>query len=318
MGIGAAGGALGDPGGSPGNRRGRRPPGGPPDGLPSGALAGAPPALPRPAPSRPSLPRAALVMAELVYHSAVRDVRRGHRSAVGGLLMSILQTVLMLATFGAMFAILGVQGSPIRGDYLLYLLSGIGLFMVHAKAVGAVVRAEGPASPMMQHAPLNTTVTMAAAALASLYLQVLSLAAILFVYHVAWAPVTVDQPLGAVGMVLLAWISGVGVGLLLAALRPWFPEGAVLAASAWGRVNMIASGKMFVANAMPGSLLAWFDWNPLFHAIDQARGFLFLNYNPHNSSWEYALWVAAGLIVLGLLGEAFTRKRASLSWQQGR
>jgi hypothetical protein len=28
--------------------------------------------------------------------------------------------------------------------------------------------------------------------------------------------------------------------------------------------------------------------------------------------------VAAGLIVLGLLGEAFTRKRASLSWQQGR
>ena len=57
---------------------------------------------------------------------------------------------------------------------------------------------------------------------------------------------------------------------------------------------------MFVANALPGSLLKIFDWNPLFHAIDQARGFIFLNYNPHFSSWEYALWVALGLIVLGL------------------
>lgn len=273
----------------------------------------------RPAPLRPSHLRAALVMAELVYHSTVRDVRRGHRNALGGLLMSILQTVLMLVTFYAMFAVLAPRaGSPIHdGDYLLYLLSGIGLFMVHAKTVSAVVRADGPASPLMQHAPLNTTVTMAAAALASLYLQVLSLAAILLVYHLAWAPVAIEEPLGAMGMVLVAWISGVGVGLLFAALKPWTPEGAGVAASVYGRVNMIASGKMFLANAMPGSLLAWFDWNPLFHAIDQARGFLFLNYNPHHSSWEYALWVAAALIVLGLLAEARTRRHASLSWRQG-
>ncbi len=329
MGIGAAGAALGGLGrglgrglrGSLGARGRPSPPApGVLDEAPPGALMGTPAgarALPRPAP-RPSLLRAGLVMAELVHHSTVRDVRRGHRNALGGLLLSVLQTVLMLATFYAMFTVLGLQGSPIRGDYLLYLLSGIGLFMVHAKAVGAVVRADGPASPMMQHAPLNTTVTTAAAALASLYLQVLSLSAILFVYHVAWAPVVIDEPLGAAGMVLLAWISGVGVGLLLAALKPWFPDGAGVAASIWGRVNMIASGKMFVANAMPGSLLAWFDWNPLFHVIDQARGFIFLNYNPRNSSWEYASWLAAVLIVLGLLGEAYTRRHASLSWRQGR
>jgi ABC-type polysaccharide/polyol phosphate export permease len=38
------------------------------------------------------------------------------------------------------------------------------------------------------------------------------------------------------------------------------------------RANMIASGKMFVANALPGFMLAMFGWNPLFHCIDQARG----------------------------------------------
>lgn len=279
-----------------------------------GTLGGSAP----PRAARPGLWRAGLVMAELVYHSTVREVRRGHRNALAGLLLSILQTVLMLLTFYALFALLGARGSPIRGDYLLYLLSGVGLFMVHAKAVAAVVRAEGPASPMMQHAPLNTTVTMTAAALASLYLQVLSLGVILFVYHVAWAPVAIDEPLGALGMVLLAWVSGVGVGLVLAALKPWSPDGATVAASIWGRVNMIASGKMFVANAMPGYLLKFFDWNPLFHAIDQMRGYLFLNYNPHFSSWRYALSVSAALIVLGLLAEARTRRHASLSWRAGR
>ena len=103
-------------------------------------------------------------MADLIYHSTVRDIRKGHRNALAGLLMNILQTVIMLATFWAMFWIFGARGSAIRGDYLLYLLSGIFLYMVHTKAMGAMVRAEGSTSPMMHHAPLNTTVTMAAAA----------------------------------------------------------------------------------------------------------------------------------------------------------
>ena len=30
-------------------------------------------------------------------------------------------------------------------------------------------------------------------------------------------------------------------------------------------------------------MLTIFDWNPLFHTIDQARGFTFINYNPHYS-----------------------------------
>lgn len=285
-------------------------------GTGQGATAGAGPAARRP--QRPGALRAALVMADLIYHSTVRNVRKTHRNATAGLLMNILQTVVFLAAFWVMFTLLGVRGNAIRGDFLLYLMSGIFLFMIHTKAVGAIVRAEGPTSPMMQHAPLNTYVTMAASALAALYLQLLSMLAILFVYHVAWSPITIDQPLGALGMVLLAWFSGVGVGVILAALRPWAPQGVQIAAQVYSRANMVASGKMFVANTLPGYMLSIFDWNPLFHAIDQARGYVFLNYNPHFTSWRYALWVAIVLIVIGLMGESYTRRRASLSWNAGR
>jgi ABC-type polysaccharide/polyol phosphate export permease len=42
---------------------------------------------------------------------------------------------------------------------------------------------------------------------------------------------------------------------------------------------------------MPGYMLVFFDWNPLFHLIDQTRGFVFNNYFPHHSSIEYPMRV---------------------------
>jgi ABC-type polysaccharide/polyol phosphate export permease len=75
---------------------------------------------------------------------------------------------------------------------------------------------------------------------------------------------------------------------------------------------------MFLANNMPTSKLVWFWWNPLFHVIDQTRGFVFINYHPHYSNCIYPVEVTLVLILLGLMLEHFTRSRASLSWSAGR
>jgi ABC-type polysaccharide/polyol phosphate export permease len=72
---------------------------------------------------------------------------------------------------------------------------------------------------------------------------------------------------------------------------------------------------MFVANNLPAFMLPLFSWNPLFHAIDQARGYTFINYNPIHSSSTYPLYIGLACIVLGLMGTFFTRQRASISWQ---
>jgi ABC-type polysaccharide/polyol phosphate export permease len=186
--------------------------------------------------------------------------------------------------------------------------------MCHAKAVGAVAGAEGPNSPMMQHAPMNTIVAIAAAALGSLYVQTLSMFTILYIYHAAFTPVEIDQPIAAYGMMLLAWFTGCAVGLIFLVLKPWFPTAVGIMTTIYQRANLIASGKMFLANTLPGFMLAMFDWNPLFHAIDQARGFVFINYNPHHSNWEYAAWVGIVLVMIGLMGEFYTRRHVSVSW----
>ena len=256
-------------------------------------------------------------MLELIYHSIVRDVRKTHRNALVGLGLNILQTVILVLTFYAMLHLLGMRGNAIRGDFLLYIMSGIFLFQCHTRAISAVVGSEGPASPIMQHAPMNTFIAICAAAMSTLYLQILSLFCVLFIYHVAFTPLIVQYPIGAMAMLLAAWLSGVGVGMVFLSIKPWAPEVVKVLVMIYTRGSMIASGKMFVANSLPASMLVLFDWNPLFHTIDQARGYTFIHYNPHFTSSTYPYIVAAGLLMLGMMGEFYTRQSVSRSWSAG-
>jgi len=256
----------------------------------------------------------AINLAELIFNATVRHIRKSHGNAFIGLMMNISQAMLFVAVFYLMFSILGLRGAALRGDFLLYVMSGIFLFMTHTKAMGSVVGAEGPTAPMMQHAPMNTVVSITSAALSSLYIQLLSAFVILLIYYTVVGGFTIAKPVGAMAMFLLAWFSGVAIGMILLAAKPWAPGLVSLASIVYARANMIASGKMFVANTLTPQMLAMFSWNPLFHAIDQERGYVFVNYTPHNSSYQYVLYVSLVLIMIGLMGEFHTRKHASQSW----
>lgn len=260
----------------------------------------------------------AFAILELIYHSIVRNVRKDHGNAMMGLIMNMMQTVVFVGTFYLMFSVLGLRGNVIRGDFLLYIMSGIFLFMTHVKAMGSVVGSEGPASPMMKHAPMSTAIAITSSALSALYIQVLSITIIMFIYHVGFTPISMQNPMGAFGMLLLSWFTGVAVGMVFLAAKPWAPGVIGLVSQIYSRANMIASGKMFVANQTPAYILSMFTWNPLFHCIDQARGFAFHNYTPHHSSVSYPIYVGLALCMIGLMGEFYTRKHASVSWGAGK
>ena len=260
----------------------------------------------------------ALQILELVYHATVAKVRKTHGNALIGLGMEILQTIIFVAAFYLMFTVLGMKGNAIRGNFLLYLMSGIFLFLTHNKAMGAVLSSEGPASPMMKHAPMNTIIAIASGALSSLYLQVLAMAVVMFGIHTLQEPIYIYDPVSAFLMFGLAWLSGIAVGLVLLAMKPWQPAFVNILSQLYSRLNMVASGKMFVANTLPSFMISWFNWNPLFHTIDQARGYTFINYEPHYTSWQYPLYLSLTLIMIGLMGEFFTRRRASASWAAGK
>lgn len=255
---------------------------------------------------------------ELIYHVAVRNVRKSHGNALIGLALNMMQTVMMIIAFFVMYKVLGLVMVRVRGDFILYIMSGVFLFFTHTRAIAAVSTADGSTSQMMKHAPMNPIVSVAAAAISSLYIQLLSMAAVLGVYSLAVNPVSIENPAAALGMVMLAWISGVGIGLIFRAARPWQPELMHIASLVYMRANMVASGKMFLANTLPLKERRFFMWNPLFHTIDECRGFVFVNYGPHFTSYMYPIYVALACLMIGLIAEFYTSQHASASWDAGR
>jgi len=235
-----------------------------------------------------------------------------------GLVSSIFQNVMMILVFYLLFTVLGRRASAIRGDFLMFLMTGIFLFITHAKTMGAVVSSEGPASPIMQHAPMTTFLSIMSSALSTLYLQFLSVLVILFISNVAIAPVVIEDPGGVFLSFILAWFSGLTIGLIFLSLKPFAPSVATISTTIYSRANMVASGKMFAANNLPAAVLPYFAWNPLFHTIDQARGAAFINYTPHVTSIMYPVYFSSAVLVIGMMGEFFARQYASASWNSRR
>jgi len=255
---------------------------------------------------------------ELIFHSAVRQVRKSNGNAVLGMVISIVQSIILVLTMYFLFELLGMRRIAVRGDFLLYVMSGVFMFMTHVKAISAVSGAEGPTSAMMMHAPMNPIITICGAALGSLYQQTLSAFVVLFFYHAVFTPITIEYPTYTLGMFLLSWISGVGIGMVLLSARPWQPELVSILTGLITRLNVVASGKMLLANNTSPGIRNMFDWNPLFHTIDQGRGFVFLNYLPRYTSVEYPIYATLVCVTIGLMAEFFTRQYASASWNTRR
>ncbi|WP_246098791.1 ABC transporter permease [Paracoccus laeviglucosivorans] len=261
---------------------------------------------------------AAFTTAALIYHVTVNNLRKGQRNAIVGLLMTVVQSITMIAGFYLMFWVIGLRASPIRGNFIVYIMTGIFMFMAHTQTIGAVAGAGSPTNQMMKHGPMNTAIMISAAALAALYRQTFSAIVVLSAYNYLVEPINIDEPLKCYGMLLMAWFSGAAIGLIFLAFRPWWPQGAQVLTGFYQRINMVFSGKMFVANTMSSSLLHAFAWNPLFHIIDQTRGFAFINYSPRNSSLSYPIYCIIGLLMIGLMAEFVSRKSVSLSTLAGR
>ena len=156
-----------------------------------------------------------LALLKQVYFGHVGGMRKSSgRNAVLGLIGSMMQTVIFIMTFYFMFQMMGARSSPFKGNYMLYIISGIAMFMVHNTTVQAVAGAEGSTSGMMQHAPMNTMIAVCSAALQSLYQQTITIGTILLIYHLAFNPVDIFNPIGLAGVFLLSWFTGVAIGMV--------------------------------------------------------------------------------------------------------
>lgn len=257
---------------------------------------------------------ASMSFMELLFHSIVRSARKSSGNATLGLGISILQSLIMLAIFFLLFTVLGMKSVAIRGDFVIFLLTGIFLFLTHNKAVSSAMGAISPVGGLTLHTPISSLLNVMASVLSGLYLQILGFAIILLVVHILRGGLEFYNPAGLIFPFFMAWASGIAIGLMFGVLRPFAPKFIPMVAMMYRRLNMITSGKMLPANYMSATMITWFDWNPLFHTIDQARGHAFVNYFPRHTNMEYPVYLSLSLVMVAMMIEFWLRKNMGESW----
>lgn len=94
-----------------------------------------------------TLTRAHLAV-ERLFQATSEEVTRGHQHMLVGVITNVGQTILLVGVFYMVSVLSGFGTAMIRGDLLIYLITGVFLFNLHVKSVGAILassRAAGKA-----------------------------------------------------------------------------------------------------------------------------------------------------------------------------
>lgn len=256
----------------------------------------------------------AYAFGSLVYSLVVRDLRTEHKNAALGILFSVAQPVFMGLFFYGFMYLIGSRGGQIRGDGLTYVVIGFVMFFTHIRTVSAVSMALR--ADMMNHQRLSPFLLICVKAISSFYKNVFALLIMLVLNYLLRDVYEMDDPLLFISAVFWCWMGGVAAGTIFLALGRYFSWGN-LVNTTYIRIMFFTSGKFFVANKLSGDLRPFFDWNPLFHLMDQGRDAIFINYTARTTNMTYPILIILGMLVVGFLAEHHVRRHFNMSHMPG-
>lgn len=71
------------------------------------------------------------MMGVLIYYVMVNNLCKGQCNVVVGLLMIVVQVISMIVGFWLMYVIMGLCSLFIWGDFIVYIMIGIFMFMMY-------------------------------------------------------------------------------------------------------------------------------------------------------------------------------------------
>ena len=140
--------------------------------------------------------------------AAVREIARQGRTLGRALIGTEVQNAMLVGGFLVLAQLTGLGGVGLRGDLLAYLLAGVFLFNLHAKAMSAAMSSADvlSAGRLYRTDPL---IQATGGSIGAAYLQLVSAAGLILAYHALVssieAAMTAPLPLLAA-----SWISGLG------------------------------------------------------------------------------------------------------------
>lgn len=253
-----------------------------------------------------TLSQAALSFLDLLYVSVVREFRVTNGGAIMSFFSALATPLLLFGMFYVMYEVIG-RSVIVRGDFLLFVMTGIMMYLMHIRAVTTLKGAMHSVKGMIFYAKASIILSIISSALYQLYLNVIAIIIIMGTSYLIRGHLEIYNPSGLLLPFFMGWASGLAVGMMFMAVKPLAPILIPRLFQLYRRLQMFSSGKMLLGNMIPASMLPFFQWNPLFHSIDQARGEAFINYIPRNSNMTYPIYFTIAVFVLGLLIEFAVR-----------
>ncbi len=240
-----------------------------------------------------------------IFNYAVAMVRRESGSVSMGFAYALMNYMFSFVMIMMMMVLIrGTIGAKIRGEFGLYILTGVGCYMLHNKIVQELSNPEADRN-LMPLLAVSPGIMIFGKLLHTIYMQimiVLLFSAGIWVYYGGFK---IDQPYMVLWIFWLCAAWSAAMSMCLYSIVPVWPNVFKKLVMVYRRLGVITSGKMVPGNVLSGAFHGMFAWNPLYHCIDQIRGAVFVNYTPFNSSISYpvnATIIAASASVLLYVG----------------
>ena len=123
----------------------------------------------------------------LLYISTAHNARGSSRNAFLAILTRVMTMVLMGATFYILMSITGLRNMTGRTDFILFLMSGIFLFLIHIRTFRQNIGIFEPNSPMSVHAPITPLLSLFSNGASQLYINIISIL-IIGTAFIFWSP----------------------------------------------------------------------------------------------------------------------------------
>ncbi len=258
-----------------------------------------------------SLARGAFVQLQVVHALVMRETRTRFGAHQLGYLWALLEPVLWIATFYALFS-LAERSAPSGMTVASFLATGLIPYQLFREVISRVVVAVNANRGLLfypQVRPLDLAVARVLLETATW----ISVFAILVSAEALYrGTLRVDNLLMVLfGFGLSAWLGG-ALGMILGALSLYLPSiekfsGALIRPLFW------LSGVFFTANAVPPKMLEVIRYNPVLHCIELVRDGWFPEYTSLHVDVTYPVAVGLVLALFGMIFERASRVRIELT-----
>lgn len=225
-----------------------------------------------------------------------------------GYLWAFLTPLIGILTLYIVFA--NLRESRSEFPLLLFLVTGWTTYGLYQDMANALAGAAEANKGLLMH-PVITRLDLLTA---RVVLEVLTAFALLSAYAFIAAMIEGSPLPDDPGLVIVSFLSagslGIGVGLMLAALKTNFPMVDKIVAPI-NRIGFFVSGVLFTARDLPSWTYEYIRWNPMLHPIEGMRQGWFQSYDSPVLDLSYTWMIILPAIALGLVLERRSRRRIS-------